>query len=56
MQAATLSWHFTLRLRRPAPSGAGIRASERRPQPGWCLLNSMPPSIVLVLPTSEEAE
>jgi hypothetical protein len=51
-----LSRHFTLRLRTPAPSGARIRASGRRPQPRRCMPNSMPLSTVSVLSTSEEAE
>ncbi len=51
-----LSRHFTLRLRRPLLSGARIRASGRRLQPWWCMLNSMPLSTVSVLPISERAE
>jgi hypothetical protein len=47
-----LSRHFTLRLRRPAPSRARIRASGRRLQPRWCMPNSMTLSTVSVRSTS----
>ena len=39
-QRHALSRLFTLRLRRPAPSGARIRASGRRLQLRWCKPNS----------------
>jgi hypothetical protein len=51
-----LSRHFRPRLRRPLRSGARIRASGRRLQPWWCMLNSMSLSTVSVLPISEGAE